>query len=114
MPPSDASAPGSIGKNRPVAASTGSSPSRCGLRQPGLSACTAPAARRTSCRPAQPARRWAPTRLLRLSVGRWAGDLRFGTASLMWGDVLLAAETGEALPPGLAFDADGNPTQDGR
>jgi len=27
--------------------------------------------------------------------------------------VLLAAETGEALP-GLAFDADGNPTQDGR
>jgi L-2-hydroxycarboxylate dehydrogenase (NAD+) len=37
-----------------------------------------------------------------------------GTASLMWGEVLLAAETGEALPPGLAFDADGNPTQDGR
>ena len=36
-----------------------------------------------------------------------------GTASLMWGEVLLAAETGEALPPGLAFDADGNPTQDG-
>ena len=32
----------------------------------------------------------------------------------MWGEVLLAAETGEALPPGLAFDADGNPTQDGR
>jgi delta1-piperideine-2-carboxylate reductase len=28
--------------------------------------------------------------------------------------VLLAAETGVALPPGLAFDADGNPTQDGR
>jgi LDH2 family malate/lactate/ureidoglycolate dehydrogenase len=37
-----------------------------------------------------------------------------GTASLMWGEVLLAAETGEALPPGVAFDADGNPTQDGR
>lgn len=37
-----------------------------------------------------------------------------GTASLMWGEVLLAAETGEALPPGLAFDADGNPTTDGR
>jgi LDH2 family malate/lactate/ureidoglycolate dehydrogenase len=37
-----------------------------------------------------------------------------GTASLMWGGVLLAAETGEALPPGVAFDADGNPTQDGR
>jgi len=37
-----------------------------------------------------------------------------GTASLMWGEVLLAAETGEALPPGLAFDADGDPTQDGR
>jgi hypothetical protein len=32
-----------------------------------------------------------------------------GTASLMWGEVLLAAETGEALPPGVAFDADGNP-----
>jgi hypothetical protein len=28
--------------------------------------------------------------------------------------VLLAAETDEALPPGLAFDADGNPIQDGR
>jgi LDH2 family malate/lactate/ureidoglycolate dehydrogenase len=37
-----------------------------------------------------------------------------GTASLMWGEVLLAAETGEALPPGVAFDADGNPTTDGR
>jgi LDH2 family malate/lactate/ureidoglycolate dehydrogenase len=37
-----------------------------------------------------------------------------GTASLMWGEVLLAAETGEELPPGLAFDADGNPTRDGR
>jgi hypothetical protein len=37
-----------------------------------------------------------------------------GTSSLMWGEVLLAAETGEALPPGVAFDADGNPTQDGR
>jgi LDH2 family malate/lactate/ureidoglycolate dehydrogenase len=33
---------------------------------------------------------------------------------LMWGEVLLAAETGEALPPGVAFDADGNPTVDGR
>jgi LDH2 family malate/lactate/ureidoglycolate dehydrogenase len=37
-----------------------------------------------------------------------------GTASLMWGEVLFAAETGVALPPGVAFDADGNPTQDGR
>jgi LDH2 family malate/lactate/ureidoglycolate dehydrogenase len=37
-----------------------------------------------------------------------------GTASLMWGEVLLAAETGEALPPGTAFDAEGNPTRDGR
>jgi LDH2 family malate/lactate/ureidoglycolate dehydrogenase len=35
-----------------------------------------------------------------------------GTASLMWGEVLLAAETGEELPPGLAVD--GNPTVDGR
>jgi hypothetical protein len=32
-----------------------------------------------------------------------------GTASLMWGEVLLAAETGEALPPGVAFDATGTP-----
>jgi LDH2 family malate/lactate/ureidoglycolate dehydrogenase len=37
-----------------------------------------------------------------------------GTAFLMWGEVLFAAETGVALPPGVAFDADGNPTQDGR
>ncbi len=37
-----------------------------------------------------------------------------GTASLMWGEVLLAAETGEELPAGPAFDVDGNPTQDGR
>ena len=37
-----------------------------------------------------------------------------GTASLMWGEVLLAAEIGEVLPPGVAFDHDGNPTQDGR
>jgi LDH2 family malate/lactate/ureidoglycolate dehydrogenase len=37
-----------------------------------------------------------------------------GTASLMWGEVLLAAETGEPLPLGLAFDVGGNPTTDGR
>jgi LDH2 family malate/lactate/ureidoglycolate dehydrogenase len=37
-----------------------------------------------------------------------------GTASLMWGEVLLAAETGEELPQGVAFDADGNPTRDGK
>jgi LDH2 family malate/lactate/ureidoglycolate dehydrogenase len=37
-----------------------------------------------------------------------------GTASVMWGEVLLAAETGEALPEGVAFDADGNPTRDGK
>jgi LDH2 family malate/lactate/ureidoglycolate dehydrogenase len=36
-----------------------------------------------------------------------------GTASLMWGEVLLAAETGEELPEGVAFDAYGNPTRDG-
>jgi LDH2 family malate/lactate/ureidoglycolate dehydrogenase len=36
-----------------------------------------------------------------------------GTASLMWGEVLLAAETGEELPEGVAFDAEGNPTRDG-
>jgi LDH2 family malate/lactate/ureidoglycolate dehydrogenase len=37
-----------------------------------------------------------------------------GTASLMWGEVLLSAETGEELPEGVAFDADGNPTRDGK
>ncbi|HEU0215678.1 MAG TPA: Ldh family oxidoreductase [Stellaceae bacterium] len=37
-----------------------------------------------------------------------------GTASVMWGEVLLAAETGEELPVGVAFDADGNPTRDGK
>lgn len=37
-----------------------------------------------------------------------------GTASLMWGEVLLAAETGEELPKGVALDADGNPTRDGK
>lgn len=37
-----------------------------------------------------------------------------GTASLMWGEVLLAAETGEELPEGVAFDADGSPTRDGK
>jgi LDH2 family malate/lactate/ureidoglycolate dehydrogenase len=33
---------------------------------------------------------------------------------LMWGEVLLAAETGEELPEDVALDADGNPTRDGR
>jgi LDH2 family malate/lactate/ureidoglycolate dehydrogenase len=37
-----------------------------------------------------------------------------GTASVMWGEVLLAAETGEELPAGVAFDAEGRPTRDGR
>jgi LDH2 family malate/lactate/ureidoglycolate dehydrogenase len=37
-----------------------------------------------------------------------------GTASLMWGEVLLSAETGAALLAGLAFDAEGNPTRDAR
>lgn len=37
-----------------------------------------------------------------------------GTASLMWGEVLLAAETGEELPEGVAFDVLGNPTRDGK
>jgi LDH2 family malate/lactate/ureidoglycolate dehydrogenase len=32
----------------------------------------------------------------------------------MWGEVLLAAETNEASPPCVAFDADRNPTADGR
>jgi LDH2 family malate/lactate/ureidoglycolate dehydrogenase len=37
-----------------------------------------------------------------------------GTASLMWGEVLLMARLGEALPDGIGFDADGNPTRDAR
>ena len=37
-----------------------------------------------------------------------------GTASLMWGEVLLMARLGEALPEGIGFDADGNPTRDAR
>ena len=37
-----------------------------------------------------------------------------GTASLMWGEVLLMARLGEALPEGVGFDADGNPTRDAR
>ena len=35
-----------------------------------------------------------------------------GTASLMWGEVLLMARLGEPLPEGIGFDADGNPTRD--
>lgn len=37
-----------------------------------------------------------------------------GTASLMWGEVLLMARLGEKLPDGIGFDAAGNPTQDAR
>jgi LDH2 family malate/lactate/ureidoglycolate dehydrogenase len=37
-----------------------------------------------------------------------------GTASLMWGEVLLMARLGEALPEGIGFDAAGNPTRDAR
>ncbi|MBV8888287.1 MAG: Ldh family oxidoreductase [Alphaproteobacteria bacterium] len=35
-----------------------------------------------------------------------------GTAAMMWGEVLLAARTGEELPEGIGFDAEGNPTRD--
>ena len=35
-----------------------------------------------------------------------------GTASLMWGDVLLHAHLGEPLPEGVGIDAQGNPTRD--
>jgi len=35
-----------------------------------------------------------------------------GTASLMWGEVLLMARLGEALLEGIGFDAEGNPTRD--
>ena len=37
-----------------------------------------------------------------------------GTASVMWGEVLLMARLGEQLPEGVGFDADGNPTRDAR
>src|SRR5689334_14747525 len=35
-----------------------------------------------------------------------------GTASLMWGEVLLMARLGHALPEGVGFDAQGRPTCD--
>jgi LDH2 family malate/lactate/ureidoglycolate dehydrogenase len=35
-----------------------------------------------------------------------------GTASVMWGEVLLMARLGQELPDGTGFDADGNPTRD--
>jgi len=35
-----------------------------------------------------------------------------GTASVMWGDVMLMSRLGEELPEGVGFDADGNPTRD--
>ena len=37
-----------------------------------------------------------------------------GTASVMWGEVLLMARLGQALPEGVGFDADGQPTRDAR
>jgi LDH2 family malate/lactate/ureidoglycolate dehydrogenase len=37
-----------------------------------------------------------------------------GTASLMWGEVLLMARLGQPLPEGVGFDADGEPTRDAR
>lgn len=37
-----------------------------------------------------------------------------GTASVMWGEVLLMARLGEPLPDGVGFDADGNSTCDAR
>ncbi|MGE0415399.1 MAG: Ldh family oxidoreductase [Acetobacteraceae bacterium] len=35
-----------------------------------------------------------------------------GTASVMWGEVLLMARLGHELPAGVAFDAQGEPTRD--
>ena len=35
-----------------------------------------------------------------------------GTASVMWGEVLLMARLGHLLPEGTGFDADGRPTRD--
>jgi LDH2 family malate/lactate/ureidoglycolate dehydrogenase len=37
-----------------------------------------------------------------------------GTASVMWGEVLLMARLGQELPEGVGFDADGQPTRDAR
>ena len=37
-----------------------------------------------------------------------------GTASLMWGEVLLHAHLGKLLEPDIAFDAQGSPTQDAK
>jgi LDH2 family malate/lactate/ureidoglycolate dehydrogenase len=37
-----------------------------------------------------------------------------GTASVMWGEVLLMARLGYPLPEGVGFDADGQPTLDAR
>jgi LDH2 family malate/lactate/ureidoglycolate dehydrogenase len=35
-----------------------------------------------------------------------------GTASVMWGEVLLMARLGQQLPDGVGFDAEGTPTRD--
>jgi len=35
-----------------------------------------------------------------------------GTASIMWGEVMLHAHLGQPLPPGIGFDQDGRPTTD--
>jgi LDH2 family malate/lactate/ureidoglycolate dehydrogenase len=35
-----------------------------------------------------------------------------GTAAMMWGEVMLHAHLGKALPEGVGFDAQGNPTRD--
>jgi len=37
-----------------------------------------------------------------------------GTASMMWGEVLLMARLGQPLPDGVGFGADGRPTRDAR
>lgn len=40
--------------------------------------------------------------------------LDMGTASIMWGEVLLHAHLGKPLPEGVGFDAEGRPTRDAR
>ena len=37
-----------------------------------------------------------------------------GTASVMWGEVLLMARLGQEFPEGLGFDSEGRPTRDAR
>jgi len=77
----------------------------------GWSASTLPARGRTCCPRERARRRWAPTRSASGFLRRRTGDLHIGTASVMWGEVLLMAGW-SGTAGGTGFDADGNPTRD--